>query len=98
MADAENETQSGNLRLLQPLSLTHILSMEKHALVKSSYDIQTYLNNSSQLFADTLLSKFEDLTSKIVEKSPSRPKAKEKRCSKSRQSDDEKGSSEPSSK
>ena len=43
------------------------------------------------------MSKFENLTSKIVEKSPSRAKANMKRLRKGRQSDDERESSEPSS-
>ena len=43
------------------------------------------------------MSKFENLTNKIVEKSPSRAKAKGKRHRKGRQSDDGKASSEPSS-
>ena len=60
-------------------------------------DLRTCLNNSFQLFADTLTSKFENLTNKIVEKSPSRAKAKGKRHRKGRQSDDGKASSEPSS-
>ena len=57
--------------------------------------LQTCLNNSFQLFADILLSKYENLTSKIVEKNPSRAKTKIFR--KGRQSDDERASSEPSS-
>ena len=43
------------------------------------------------------MSKFENLTSKIVEKSPSRAKANRKRLRKGRQSDDKRASSEPSS-
>ena len=42
------------------------------------------------------MSKFEDLISKVTEKSPSRVKAKGKRL-RSGQSDDERASSEPSS-
>ena len=60
-------------------------------------NLQACLNNSFQLFADTLLSKFENLTNNIVEQSPSRAKAKGKRLRKGRQSDDGKASSEPSS-
>ena len=41
------------------------------------------------------MSQFENLTSKIVEKSPSRAKAKEKRLRKGRQSDDWRASSKP---
>ena len=41
------------------------------------------------------MSQFENLTSKIVEKSPSRAKAKEKRLRKGRQSDDRRASSKP---
>ena len=43
------------------------------------------------------MSKFENLTDKTVEKSPSRPKAKGKRLKKVRQPDDGKTSSGPSS-
>ena len=43
------------------------------------------------------MSKFENLTNKIVEKSLSRTKAKGNRLRKSRQSDDGEASSEPSS-
>ena len=43
------------------------------------------------------MSKFENLANKIVEKSPSRAKAKGKRLRKGIQSDDGKASSEPSS-
>ena len=41
------------------------------------------------------MSKFENLTNKIVEKSPSTAKVKEKRLRKGRQSNDGKASSEP---
>ena len=41
------------------------------------------------------MSKFENLTTKIVKQSPSRTKAKRKRLRKGRQSDDERASSEP---
>ena len=41
-------------------------------------DLKTCLNNSFQLFSDTLMSKLENLTSKIVEKSPSTAKAKKR--------------------
>ena len=41
------------------------------------------------------MTKFENLTSKIVEKSPSRAKAKEESIRKGRQSDVERASSEP---
>ena len=71
----------------------HTLSMKKQ---EEEPDLQTCLNNSFQLFADTPMSKFENLTSKIVENSPSRAKAKGKRLRRGRQSDDdEKASSEP---
>ena len=60
-------------------------------------DLQACLDYSFQLFADTLMSKFENLANKIVEKSPTRAKAKEKRLMKGRKSDDGKASSEPSS-
>ena len=100
MADAENKTHSGELPILQPLPPTHFVNEKACPSQKQQEqpDLQTCLNNSFQLFADTLMSKFENLTSKIVEKSPSRAKAKGKRLRKGRQSDDdEKASSEPSS-
>ena len=59
-------------------------------------DLQTCLNNSFQLFADRLMTKFKNLTNKIVGKSHSRTKAKGKSLRKGRQSDDGKASSEPS--
>ena len=58
---------------------THTLPMKNPACPsqkqQEQHDLQTCLNNSFQLFADTLMSKFENLTSKIVEKSPSGAKA-----------------------
>ena len=59
-------------------------------------DLKTCLNNSFYRSANTLMSMFEDLTSKIVEKSPSRAKVTGKRLRKGRQSDDERGSFESS--
>ena len=99
MADAENETHSGDLPVLQPLPTTHFLNEKVCSSQKQQEqpDLQTCLNNSFQLFSDTLISKFENLTSKIVKKSPSRTKAKGKRLRKGRQSDDGKASSESSS-
>ena len=77
MANAENETHSGSLPVLQPLPPTHFVNEKVCSSPKQQEqtDLQTCLNNSSQLFSDTLTSKFEDLTSKIVEKGPSRSKA-----------------------
>ena len=43
------------------------------------------------------MSKFEDLTNKIVRKNPSRAEAKRKRLRKGRKSDDKRERSEPSS-
>ena len=99
MADAENETHSGDLPVLQPLPAIHFVNEKACSSQKQQEqpDLQTCLNNSFQLFADTLMSKFENLANKIVEKSPSRAKAKGKRLRKGRQSDDGKASSEPSS-
>ena len=99
MADAENKTLSGDLPVLQPHPPTHFVNEKTCSSQKQQEqpDLQTCLNNSFQLFADTLMSKFENLTNKIVEKSLSRTKTKGKRLRKSRQSDDGKASSEPSS-
>ena len=99
MADAENETNSDDLPVLQPLPPIHFVNEKACSSQKQQEqpDLQTCLNNSFQLFADTLMSKFENLTNKIVEKSLSRTKTKGKRLRKSRQSDDGKASSEASS-
>ena len=99
MADTESETHSGELPVLQPLPPTHFVNEKTCSSQKQQEqpDLQACLNNSFQLFADTLMSKFENLTNKIVEKSPSRAKAKGKRLRKGIQSDDGKASSEPSS-
>ena len=99
MADAENETYSGDLPVLQPLPSTHFVNEKACSSQKQQEqpDLQTCLNNSLQLFADTLKSKFENLINKIVEKNPSRAKAKGKKLRKGKQSDDGKASSETSS-
>ena len=99
MADAENETNSDDLPVLQSLPPIHFVNEKACSSQKQQEqpDLQTCLNNSFQLFADTLMSKFENLTNKIVEKSLSRTKTKGKRLRKSRQSDDGKASSEASS-
>ena len=99
MADTESETHSGELPVLQPLPPTHFVNEKTCSSQKQQEqpDLQACLNNSFQLFADTLMSKFENLTNKIVEKSLSRTKTKGKRLRKSRQSDDGKASSEASS-
>ena len=100
MADAENKTHSGELPILQPLPPTHFVNEKACPSQKQQEqpDLQTCLNNSFQLFADTMMSKFENLTSKIVGKGPSSAKAKEKRLRKCRQSDnDVKASLKPSS-
>ena len=99
MADEENQTHSGNSPVLQPLLPTHFRN-EKTCFSQKRLeqpDLRTCLNNSFQLFEDTLMSKFENLTNKKVEKSPSRAKAKGKKLRKGRQSDDGKASSAPSS-
>ena len=97
MADAENETHSENSPVLQPLPPKHFVNEKVCSSQKQQEqpDLQTSLNNSFQLFEDTLMSKFENLTSKIVEKSPSRAKANKKRLRRGRQSDDGKASFEP---
>ena len=89
MTDTENTTHSGKLPVLQPLPPTHFVN-EKACSGKKQQeqpDLQPCLNNTFQVFADTHMSKFENLTSKIVEKCPSRAKAKGKRLRKGRQSD-----------
>ena len=99
MRDTENENHSGDLPVLQPLPPTHFVNEKACSSqnLQEQPDLQTCLNNSFQLFADTLMSKIENLTSIVVEKSPSRAKANRKRLRKGRQSDDERASSEPSS-
>ena len=69
MVDAENERHSGKL-VLQPLPSTHFTNEKACSSQKQQQqrDLQTCLNNSFQLFSDTPMSKFVDLTSKIVEK------------------------------
>ena len=70
MADAENKSYSGDLLVLQPLSPTQFVNEKACSSQKQQEqpDLQTCLNNSFQLFVDTLMSKFENLTNKIVEK------------------------------
>ena len=72
IADAENETHSGDLPVLQPLPSTHFGDEKACSSQKQQEqsDLQTCLNNSFQLFVDTLMSKFENLTNQIVEKKP----------------------------
>ena len=99
MANTGNETHSGNLSVLQPLLPTHFVNEKACPSQKQQQqpDLQTCLNNSFQLLADALMSKLEDLTSKIGEKRPCTVKAEGKRLRKSRQFDDERASSEPPS-
>ena len=99
MENAENETHSYNLLVLQPLLPTHFVNEIACSSQKQQqyHDLETCLNNSFHLFADTLMPKFENLTSKIVEKSTSRVKATWKRLRKDRLSDDEEASPEPPS-
>ena len=88
IADAENETHSCDLPVLQPLPPTHFLNEKAWSSQeqKEQSDLQTCLNNSFQLFADTPMSKYESLTSKIVEKGTSIAKANGKSLRKGRQS------------
>ena len=99
MADTENETHSGDLLVLQPLPPTYFVNEKACSRQKQQEqpDLETCLNNSFQLFAVTLMSKFENLTGIIVERSPSRIKAKRKILRKGRQYDDERASFELSS-
>ena len=78
MADTENEIYSDNLPVLQQLSPTHFVNEKACSSQKQQEQprLQTCLNNSFQLFADIRLSKYENLTSKTVEKNPSRAKMK----------------------
>ena len=94
MADAENETHSGDLPVLHPLPPTHFVNEKACYSLKQQekLDLQTCLNNGFQLFADTLMTKFENLTNIIVEKGPSRAKAKVGKVD-----NDERAISEPSS-
>ena len=94
MADVENETHSGDLPVYSHF-LPYNLTMKKYALVKSSNNNLIYKHAETIAFADTLMSKFEDLTSKS-KKSPFRVWAKERRLRKGRQSNDGRASSEPS--
>ena len=57
MADAENETHSGDLPVLQPLPLTYFVKEKACSSQKQQEhpDLQTCLNKSLELFADTLL-------------------------------------------
>ena len=62
--------------------------------IKQQLNLQACLNISVQHFADTRMFIFEDLTSKIAEKSLSRAKTKGMRLKKGRQSDNERVNSE----
>ena len=99
MADAENETHKVDLTVLQPLPPTLFFNEKACSSQKQQQqpDLQTCLNNSFQLFADTVMSKFGGLTSNIAEKSSSRAKDKGKRLKKGRKFDDDRASSDPSS-
>ena len=90
MADAESESHLGDLPVLLPLSPTQIFNEKACCSQKQQKqaDLKTCLNKSFQFFGDILMSKLENITSKIVEKSPSKAKAKGKRLRKGRQSDD----------
>ena len=95
MADAENETHSGDLPVLQPLPPTQFDNEKTCSSQKQQQqpDLQTCRNNSFQIFADTLMSKFDDLTSKITETTPSRARTKGRILRKGTQSDDGRASS-----
>ena len=84
MADAESESHLGDLPVLLPLSSTQFFNEKACCSQKQQKqaDLKTCVNKSFQLFGDILMSKLENITSKIVEKSPSKAKAK------GRQSDD----------
>ena len=100
MVHAKNETHLGNLSVLQPLPPIHFVNEKACSSQKQEEqpNLQTCLNYSFQLFEDKFMSKFQNVTSKIVEKSPSRAKAKGKMLRKGRQfDDDEKASLESSS-
>ena len=70
MADAEKDNHSRNVPVLQPLPPTHFVNEKACSSQKQQQqpDLQTCLNYSFQLLADTLMSKLEDLTSKIEKK------------------------------
>ena len=51
----------GDFPVLQPLPAIHFANEKTSS---SHPDLQTCLNNTFQLLADTLMSKFEDLTKK----------------------------------
>ena len=78
MADVQNETYSGNLPGLQPLPATQFVNEKVCSSQKQQQqpDLQTCLNNSFQLFANTLMSKLQDLTTTVVEEIPSKAKTK----------------------
>ena len=56
MTDAENETHSGDSPVLQPLPPSHFINKKACSSQKQQEqpDLQTCLNNSFQLFVDTL--------------------------------------------
>ena len=91
MVNAENEIHSDDLPVLQSLPPTNFVNEKACPGQKQQEqpDLQTCLNKSLQLFEDILMSKLENLTSKIVEKGPSRAKPEGKRFRKRRKSDDE---------
>ena len=89
MADEENHNNLGEILKLQPL-FPIPFSNEKagsNQQQQQQPDLQACLTRSFQLFTDSITSMFEDFTSKIGEKSPSRAKAQRKRPRKSTQSD-----------
>ena len=100
MADEENEIHSGILPVLQPLPATHFVNEKACSSQKQQEqtDLQSCLNYSFQPFANTLMSKFENLTNKIVEKSLSRAKTNRKRLREVKQPDNRREGSELSSK
>ena len=81
MADVQNETYSGNLPVLQPLPPRQFVNEKvcSSQIQQQQPDLQTCLNNSFQLFANTLMSKLQDLTTTVVEEIPSKVKTKKER-------------------
>ena len=89
------------MQKIKPIQATY--QYYNHFLASSSQkqqqqpDLQTGLNNSYQLFSYTIMFKFEDLTNKIAEKSPSKAMATGKTLRKGRPFDAMRASSETSS-
>ena len=70
MGDAKNQTHSGKLSILQTFSPTRFVN-EKASFSQQQQqqpDLRTCLNNSFEHCVDSIMSKFEDLNSKIAGK------------------------------